>query len=997
MVFLCFSILYIINVQGQSNDIYTAYGINEGVPQSSIWCIMQDKNGFLWAGTADGACRFDGYNFIVYRNVPGDVHSLPGGVYVRLYVDSTGTLWAISPDGLSIYNDIKDNFTAIFSHKSKRASPRFNILFGEDEKYVWAGITGEGEGLVRIDKHTHKATFINNIYDRKGVPFISSLNGFISKGKIWMSGVDATLCVYDIKTGNISRPETSKVFAASDFNDSEVLCATTEGLLLINKKTLGIKRLNVTPPIAGIDGVKVLFRTSDTELIVGGGKGMLYVDTRTWHVKRAVRSFNHDQKVSYANVQCVYRDRSDNLWIGTNGDGLKKLTAPYKNFKYYYTKNANGNIVKSLYDDGQLLYAGYFSNGIDIFHHEKGFIKNLVFKNNLTILKHVYGIAKIADRTLFITTGNSHICTYDLKNKKLINLSKKIEKVLPDFPNIINNEPFLTNTGKFVYANAKEYLLSFDVSSPKNIKPAVVHRFIGETLSCAYKDNKNRLWIGSFSGAWCIDNGKVMKIDLPDVVLVKSFCTDGQGNTWIATILGIYIVDDNKKLVARYNEANGLPNRFVYGILRDEHNNMWISHNKGISVYNPVTRSFRNYTSDDGLQSNEFNTGAFFKAADGTLYFGGINGTNGFKPGEIKDNPHVPVIKITDIKVFDRPFKTDSAYWYLHTIRLPYDSNSVSFEFTGIEFTNPRQNRYMYTMEGLDKNWIAADDRRFARYAAIPPGNYTFKVKACNNDGIWQNIPATISIIIVPPFWQQLWFKILLLVAFGSCIAGIILLVQRQRYKRRLRTIELHQKIQIERERISRDLHDNVGTQLSLISNNIDWVQHPLKVISDSEKADKLQFVSDVAKDIIATLRETIWALNKEQISLEEFSDKLKVFVHKQVSLYPSIKLAVNEQIDGSVTLGPSEALNLFRISQEAVANALKYAEAINISVDIIGNEGGYRITINDDGKGFDSREVDPSVQNGLENMRYRADDIGASFEINAAKGRGTAITITKK
>jgi len=229
------------------------------------------------------------------------------------------------------------------------------------------------------------------------------------------------------------------------------------------------------------------------------------------------------------------------------------------------------------------------------------------------------------------------------------------------------------------------------------------------------------------------------------------------------------------------------------------------------------------------------------------------------------------------------------------------------------------------------------------------------------------------------------------------CLSGIIIWIQRIRHRREIRALELRQKIQLERERISRDLHDTVGTQLSLISNNIEWVAHPLKEISDNEKAEKLQFVNDTARDIIGTLRETIWAFNKQQITLKEFSDKLKAFVQKQLSIYPEIILNFNEQIDQNVVLGPSEALDLFRICQEAIANALKYANARVIDITIANVDGKYKLAIDDDGKGFDINSVDPAVQNGLENMKFRAQDVGSILVIRSEQGKGTHITIAKK
>ena len=408
------------------------------------------------------------------------------------------------------------------------------------------------------------------------------------------------------------------------------------------------------------------------------------------------------------------------------------------------------------------------------------------------------------------------------------------------------------------------------------------------------------------------------------------------------------------------------------------------------------TKEFRHYYKEDGLQSSEFNSNAYFKAADGTLFFGGLNGINAFDPREIHDNPNVPPVKITSIKLFDEPLKTDTAYWNIHSLTLPYMQNSLSFEFAAPEFTNAGNNQYAYTMDGVDNAWIKSGDKRFARYPALPPGQYTFRVKASNSDGVWQQVPTEIQITILPPFWQRLWFRIAIALLLIAGIAGVIYSLQKQKHQRQIRSLELQQKIQLERERISRDLHDNVGTQLSLISNNIEWVAHPLKTITEEEKAEKLQFVNETARDIIATLRETIWALNKHEIPLEEFSDKLKSFVQKQLVMYPEIELNFIERIEQSIILGPSEALNLFRICQEAIANALKYANAAVIDIEIVSGEGKYKVSITDNGRGFDITAVSPAVQNGLENMKHRAQDIDSRLDIQT-NSSGTKITVTKK
>jgi len=980
----------------QDNYVISSYGVDDGLPQSTIWSITQDRNGFMWFGTSDGLCRFDGFNFTTYRSKPDDSTSVIGGLYFRFYLDSSGELWIISQNGISLYDDARDKFKRVFSYKKDQPSPDYNCIFGEDRNYVWAGISERG--IVKIDKRTHAIIDIRDSVFKTNSTFSSWQCGFISDDKIWAAGSQSDCYAYNMRSGMVNKTNVPYLYKIIDFNDSEVLGATLNELIIFSKKDFSHKVIPISKNLyAGYERLTDIFVQSPSTIIMGSPKGLFFLDTHSWKITRSLQSFTPGRH-SYTYVQCIFRDRSDNLWIGTNGDGLKKIAAPNKKFKYYTSYNENSNIVKSIYADERNLYVGYFNNGLDVFSRKNGFERNVSMRSLGISLNHLYAIAPIdSNRLLINPAGEDFLFEYSIKTNRVKAVSTLFRRIVPDFDRLQNNYPFLLRQGATIYTVLASYLLTFEVEPGGDIKVALAHNFEGEKLTCSFRDHKGVVWAGSLNGLFCLANGRVERKVLPEVVQVKSINEDGAGNLWVGTIRGIYVLDSNKKIKAYYTEKNGLSSQFIYGILRDNDGNMWFSHNKGLSVYNCVSGNFRHFTRDDGLQSNEFNTGAYYKAADGELFFGGINGVNSFYPGEIMDNPNTPETRITSIKLFDEPLRTDSAYWSIRSLVLPYNENSLSFEFAAMEFTNAKKNQYAYLLEGLDKAWIKAGDKRFARYAGLQPGEYVFKVKASNNDGVWQQQPTVVYITIVPPYWQRWWFRILMVFAGIATTAGVIVQIQRARHKRRIRALELQQKIQQERERISRDLHDNVGTQLSLISNNIEWVTHPLKNISNEEKEEKLQFVNDSARDIISTLRETIWALKKEKISLEEFADKLKAFVQKQLTLYPGIQLNLTEEIEGANVLGPSEALNLFRICQEALANTLKYAEASEIEIRITGAAGKYTIDISDNGRGFDPDGVNASVQNGLENMSYRATDIDCQLEISTSVGKGTRITLRKK
>ena len=986
--------LYVTTVTAQQNDIFSSYGVDDGLPQSSIWSMVQDTRGFLWLGTSDGICRFDGYNFTVYRSDTNNAKILTRGIYARLYHDKSDNLWTMSQNGVCLYDKIKDRFVEVSNYQIRFLS-NYNYIFGEDDHFVWAGLSGNG--IIKIDKQTHNADVIKSTPGYDITKIRSWLSGFVSRGKIWTAVNDSGCFVYDINAGSFEKINVPHPYRITDLNDSEVLASSRRDLVLISKKDNSYKTISFANGGKIDETITDILVLSPSEILLASANGIFFVDSKSWSITRHVESFARGQQNSYAYVQCLFKDRSGNIWIGTNGDGIKKLVCTHKNFKFYSSNNVKGNLVKAIYADRKNLYVGYYGIGLDLFDRKSGLVKSVSLLDLSFPSNNILALSTTDSEHLLIQSDRNDLMCYNVQlDRDTKDISLALQKLFPG-KNLKDSYPFFLKTANDLYTNVSEdCLVSLNATSVNAMSPRLVRRFKDEILTCGFVAGDGTLWVGSLNGVFYVTDSGYQKLALPEFISIKSINQDGNGNIWIGTIKGIYVLDSSKRIIQHYSESNGLANQFIYGILRDDDGNVWFSHNKGISRYDLHSRSFRHYTREDGLQSNEFNTGAFFKAADGELFFGGINGTNSFFPADIQDNPNAPNVCITAIKLFDEPLKTDTSYWNVHTLTLPFKQNSLSFEFAALEFTNPRRNQYAYMMEGVDNAWIKAGDKRFARYAGLPPGQYVFKVKASNNDGVWQETPATVLITIVPPFWQQLWFRLITVFFALTCVAGTILRIQKQRHRRQIRALELQQKIQMERERISRDLHDNVGTQLSLISNNIEWVTHPLKVISENEKADKLQFVNNTARDIIATLRETIWALNKEHITLEEFTDKLKAFTRKQLTIYPEIELKFTEGATEQIMLGPSEALNLFRICQEAIANALKYSDARLITIGISNDSNRYQVRIADNGHGFDINAVDPSVQNGLENMRFRARDIACTLEIDTMPGKGTVVTIAK-
>ncbi len=336
------------------------------------------------------------------------------------------------------------------------------------------------------------------------------------------------------------------------------------------------------------------------------------------------------------------------------------------------------------------------------------------------------------------------------------------------------------------------------------------------TIMSIFKDHEGTLWAGTFSGGICtfsesnekytcftynpdnsegISNGTVLDI-----------IEDQRNNLWIATAGGLNLFDRSNGTFTAFHEKDGLPNDLIYSILEDQSGNLWMGTNYGLSRFDPENRIFKNFTSFDGLQSNEFNQGSRFKGLNGELFFGGINGFNRFPPGDVKENDYVPPVLITQFQLFNEPQKVNeesilkTGLGFTDTITLNYSDDFFGFEFSSLHFSAPERNQYAYILEGLEQDWNFSEFRRYAGYTNVPPGNYVFRVKATNSDGVWNEDGVAIKIDIVPPFWQMWWFRILMALLVAGLIFAVfefrISMVRKQKEKLEIQVRERTRELQ---------------------------------------------------------------------------------------------------------------------------------------------------------------------------------------------------------
>jgi two-component sensor histidine kinase len=421
---------------------------------------------------------------------------------------------------------------------------------------------------------------------------------------------------------------------------------------------------------------------------------------------------------------------------------------------------------------------------------------------------------------------------------------------------------------------------------------------------------------------------------------------------------------------------------YVYAVLLDDKDGIWISHNKGITQIRQNGDNLVTYNFEDGLQSNEFNTGAYFKSMDGELFFGGIRGVTGFYPRNFKNNPWTPKVIIKRLEVLDKPFKSDTAISLLHKVELPYNQNTIAIEYVPLEFTNPLKNKVQYMLEGADEDWLMAGNQSMARYTNLRPGSYIFKVKACNNDEVWNTEPTTLQIVIRIPFWQSLWFRFLLLLLVLGVAYYFSALYLDYKIRNEKLKLEKEQAVDQERARISSDMHDDLGSGLSTIRLLSEIAKRKIK---DTGQTKEIERISEAAGELVDKMSEIIWAMNSSNDSLANLIAYMRSFAadfleHAHIQHH----FIIPENIP-NVKLSGGTRRHIYLAVKESLHNVVKHSQASEVIIEVKVFKN-MTIMLKDNGKGFDPEKV-RLFGNGLKNIEKRMQQVGGQADIISQNG----------
>ncbi len=1011
-----------------------------GLSQRTVNCALQDSKGFMWFGTQDGLNRYDGYNFKVFKHKPDDPRSLSENWIWTIYEDSSGRLWVGTFGGGACRFDAEtETFVTFRQSPGKANSLSHDTVWSFYENPLGTLWIGANDGLNKLDLKTGVFSFYK--------PSHGASNAFqIAAGQpgiLWILTMDGLLefnisterfVHYGIKAKNTGGPV--KIMRNMVRGRSGLLWFGTRETGLYGFDTLTKKVVHATHnpdvPASGLAGNYISAVYEDSSGIVWAGTrnhGLTLLRYNSTQLQ-LVQHLNHDPlnptSLSHDYVFSIYESRTGEVWVGTR-DGLNRFDRHNQKFSLYHASPNDSNslshknvlpIVSSRKKEG-ILWIGTY-DGLNRLDQKTGSIKRYKSdpQNPAGSLFSSYILSLCEDRAgdLWIGTRGGltkmHLDSDGIETFTHFRTNPADEKSLSsDIIHCIYEDTagvlwFGTGGGGLCRLNNNETTFTRYQHEPDR-KESLNDTYVYTIL----EDRLGRFWVGTAAGGLNLfdrENGVFRHFkNNPSNSLslsndrVLCLTKTHSGDIWIGTAAGLNkltppINAGMDYSFIQYHEIDGLPNEVIYGILEDDSGNLWVSTNRGIAKVTPVEDGLkvRTYISADGLQSDEFNHNSFHKSSDGMMYFGGVNGLNAFNPDSVKDNPYAPPILITDFKILNETVPINRTAG----IVLSYHDYMFSFEFAALNYTLPEKNQYAYMMEGFDEDWIYCGARRFATYTNLDPGEYRFRVKGSNNDGVWNEEGTSVAMEITPPPWKSWWAYGL----YGLFILGSIVGFIRYKIHSHEKGLEAKEDIERakaeERERVrknsSADFHDEAGHMISKITLFLELAKR--KAVADTGLVEYLTKIEENTQALSSGMRDFIWGLDPEKDTLYDTLMRLKDFGNNLFQ-YSEIRFQASgiNSLFKQINLPMHHRRSIIFIFKEVMNNCLKYsmADFASLKVEIDAKE--LRITFEDDGIGFVNEKEYEGY--GLKNMAARAEKIAAKLEINSVLGKGTCIGIKKE
>ncbi len=837
------------NLQAWEKGIY--FGTippESGLSQMSVSCIYQDSKGFLWFGTRDGLNRYDGYTFEVFRNKKGDSTSISNNNIAGITEDNQGNIWVATDGGLNRYHYGTNTFACFHRSNSPQgiSHEKVGSLHQDRRGRLWIG-TEQGLDLYDPETRTFKKTRLDGIlYNNRILSIL-----YDSYGNLWIGTLNAGLIRYYPESGDyeVFRHHASVPGHLSGntvrtlFEDSKrnFWVGTRTGLSLYDPAKNSF--LNFGEDIfkgekLSNDGVRCLAEDHEGNLLIGTNEGLNILNLSTGSLRRYNPLKKREGNLNHFYVYSVFVDRAGTVWLGNYMGGINYYHKFNQQFKYSNPGSQEQLIYGGagpMLQSGNKLWIGSGGRGLFCYnettdtysHHllgDSSFISNIV--------RSLY----ITNDSVFIGTDTDGLLLFDKKRKKVVRSFH-----ISDAP-VLNIYP--EKEGRLLLCVRDTFgLRLFDpktgVSEPFTY-PGNNRKMLFPYATCMEPDHDSIYWIGTrYTGIYRYNRVKNSVIryqyqpDNPEGLSerdINVIYNDSRNSLWIGTNGGglCRFSKDSLKFKT-YREKDGLSNEIVLGILPDQAGFLWISTLSGISKFDPVKGDFKNYTYGNGFPLQELAENSFVKLSDGRLCYGGNNGIVVFDPGKIVSNSFIPPVVVTEFKLL-RPDKNRTEKLPQRkfvpnneTIRLKYSQSSFVIGYTALNYIFPERNRYAYQLEGFDYDWNQVGKQRMAIYTNLPAGDYRFKVKASNNDGVWNEEYVCLRIKILPPPWLSWYAYLFYMVLFGGLSFSLLHYIKLEN-KLKIKQIEQDnlEKVHQLRIRMFTNFSHELRTPLTLIAGPLE-------------------------------------------------------------------------------------------------------------------------------------------------------------------------------
>jgi EAL domain-containing protein (putative c-di-GMP-specific phosphodiesterase class I)/ligand-binding sensor domain-containing protein len=822
---------------------FSQLSLADGLSQNTVLAIFQDARGFMWFGTEDGLNRYDGYTFTVYRHDRGDPDSLPDAAIWAIAGDRAGDVWVGTESGdVARWNRQTDRFLRYplgLDAGRSGSAPSIRALHVDREDHLWIGT--RGAGLARLSLRSGQLThFRHDPADRNGIP--SDGVYAVSEdraGGIWI-GTDRGLCRLGPpdRTFSCYSHDPRDPFSLSD-DGVRVIHQDRDGALWIGTAKGGLNRLELPgtrfvhyrhdssdEDSLSDDSVRAVLEDATGRLWVGTGRGLNLLDSRRNTFVRYLHHRGNRAGLSNDDIFSLFQDRGEILWVGTRTGGLNKWNPRTWSFGYQGVApgTEGGGVVSAFSVDSRgRLWIGTFGDGLVAQERTSGRVN--VYRNDPADPRSLTDnrvMALLHDRegTLWVGTKGG-LNRLDERTGTFT-----AHRAAREQPGRLRSDGivalFEDSRGMLWVGTHRGGLSRLDRAQGSfttyRHEPADAGSLSGDFVTCFAEDSQGNLWVGTDGGGlnrfdrrrgtFTSFRNDPLDVESLSSNTIFSLYADPEDLLWVGTRGGgldrmqIPRESEAPPTFKNYSLRDGLANAVVYGIQPDGIGALWLSTNYGLSRFEPTTEIFTNYDVNHGLQSNEFNFGAHARSPTGELFFGGIEGFNAFIPERLRPNNHVPDTVLTSVLKFNEPFDPGRPAPELRHLTLGYRDDVVTFEFAGLDFAAPERNRYSYTLEGFDHGWIPLGNLRRATYTNLDAGNYVFRVRAANNDGIWNSDGLALSVSVLPPPWLTWWAY----AAYGlAAIWGLRTLIQalhRRVEKEHARKLERELKRAIERNEL---------------------------------------------------------------------------------------------------------------------------------------------------------------------------------------------------